>query len=251
MKKIVILFLVILNFLCASFLYAEEEAYTPNPKSIEFNEKGVAISNKDPELAEQFFQKALSEDNKNISALLNYATLKISQKKQDAIVNLLEDYTKKFPAISDIHYLLGDVYFANKDIDKALGEYKKVLILKPKTPGLFAKVGNIYMLKKNLSNAEFMYEQAANETPNDAIILLNYANVLIANKNLDKALEITKKALSTKDDPEAYYTLATIYEMKDDASLALEYYKKAKEKGSKREDISEKINSLNNAMEAF
>ena len=98
----------------------DDNSYKPNMESIAYNEQGVAVINKDPEKAAKLFQKALSVDNKNISALLNYATLKISEKKGNEVTGILEAYRNSYPKISDIHYLLGDIYFADKQIDKAL-----------------------------------------------------------------------------------------------------------------------------------
>ena len=230
---------------------ADLNAYKPNAESVSANEKGVEIINKDPKLAEQFFQKALSLDNKNISALLNYATLKISQKKGNEIINILETYSKTYPKIADIHYLLGDIYFADKQIDKALESYKKVLILNSNAKGLFVKLGNIYFLKKNLSNANFMYEQAYKEDPKNTSVLNNYANVLLANHDVNKAITIIKESLALKETPEGYYTLATAYEIKKDIPQALENYKKAKELKGTQADLEEKINTLSNSIESF
>ena len=226
-------------------------SYKPNAESVSFNEKGVEVINKDPKAAEQFFQKALSLDNKNISALLNYATLKISEKKGNEIINILETYSNTYPKISDIHYLLGDIYFADKQLDKALESYKKVLILKPSTKGLFVKLGNIYLLKKHLSNANFMYEQAYKEDPKNVSLLNNYANVLLANHDVNTGIKIAKESLALKETPEAYYTLATAYEVKKDIPQALDNYKKAKELKSTQADLEEKINTLSNSIESF
>lgn len=228
-----------------------DNTYKPNAESVSNNEKGVAIINKDPQAAEQFFKKALSLDNKNISALLNYATLKISQKKGNEVVNILETYANSYPKLADIHYLLGDIYFADKQIDKAQESYKKVLILKPDTKGLFVKLANIYLLQKKLTNAEFMYEQAYKEDPKNVSLLNNYANVLIANHDIKTAIKIAKESLNLKETAEGYTALATAYEIQKDTTAALEYYKKAKALGDKREGLDEKINDLNNTLESF
>ncbi len=220
-------------------------------ESIEFNEKGVAIANKNPKLAEQFFQKAISLDSKNISALLNFATLKISQKKSNDILDILEEYSKLYPKVSDIHYLLGDIYFSNKDIDNAIESYKKVLILKPSTKGLYAKMGNIYLLQKKLDKAEFMYQEACVANKNDPQLLTNYANVLLANNKLNLAINIAKQAVKLKESAEAYTTLATAYEMKSDILLALENYKKARTLNKNQDGLDKKIGELTNSLESF
>ena len=134
-KTILISLIITLNnsIVLANDTNTDDNSYKPNMESIAYNEQGVAVINKDPEKAAKLFQKALSVDNKNISALLNYATLKISEKKGNEVTGILEAYRNSYPKISDIHYLLGDIYFADKQIDKALDSYKKVLILKPVT----------------------------------------------------------------------------------------------------------------------
>ncbi|MGI6680214.1 MAG: tetratricopeptide repeat protein [Bdellovibrionota bacterium] len=226
-------------------------AYKPDAKSIEYNEKGVALVNKDPKAAEELFRKALNIDNKNISALLNYATLKIGQKKGSEVLSILQAYSKTYPKIADIHYLLGDIYFAEKQIDKALESYKKVLVLNPNEKDLFVKLGNIYLLQKNLNNAEFMYEQAYKNTPKNVALLNNYANVLLANHNIKDAIKIAKESLSIKETKEGFITLATAYELQSDIPAALENYKKAKKLKSSQEGLDEKIKDLQNSLVSF
>ncbi len=220
-------------------------------ESIELNEKGVAIINKDPDMAEQFFKKALNVDSKNISALLNFATLKISQKKSEVVLNILEEYSNLYPKISDIHYLLGDIYFSNKNIDNALNSYKKVLILKPNTKGLYGKMGNIYLLQNDLNKSEFMYQEAYIANKTDIQILTNYANVLLANKKIDMAIKIAKEALALKETAEVYTTLGTAYEMRSDNLVALENYEKAKKLNQNQQGLDEKISSLKSSLSTF
>ncbi len=252
-KTILISLIITLNnsIVLANDTNTDDNSYKPNMESIAYNEQGVAVINKDPEKAAKLFQKALSVDNKNISALLNYATLKISEKKGNEVTGILEAYRNSYPKISDIHYLLGDIYFADKQIDKALDSYKKVLILKPSTNGLFAKLGNIYLLKKELSNAEFMYEQAYKNKPKDTSILNNYANILLANHKVQDSFRILKESLNIQDTPEGNFTLATIYEIQKDIPSAVEYYKKARALGSKQEGLDKKIEELSNSVESF
>lgn len=73
-----------------------------------------------------------------------------------AVVGLIE-YTQKNPEISDGFYLLGSVYFAHNQKDKAIDAFKRSIQLNPNFGKARVNLGYIYFLNKNISAAREQY----------------------------------------------------------------------------------------------
>jgi tetratricopeptide (TPR) repeat protein len=83
----------------------------------------------------------------------------------------LVDYTQKNPEYSDGWYLLGNAYFADRQIDKAIESYLKCLALSPKFLKARVNLGISYTRAKNRAAATQQYDIVLRTDPALAAIL--------------------------------------------------------------------------------
>lgn len=102
-----------------------------------------------PDDGETYFYlgNALVNTNKSVEATRAYSS---------AVRGLVE-VTKKFPDQSDNWYLLGNSYFADKQIDKAIEAYLKCLQISPKFLKARGNLGIAYTRMKNKAAATEQY----------------------------------------------------------------------------------------------
>lgn len=221
------------------------ELHVGDPRSREFNERGVALAQekKFPE-AEEAFRRALEIDPKNLTAAFNLAGMLITNKQEQQAVALLEPLAVEAATDPGLFARLGDAYFGTKQPSKALTAYNKALELDPNYPGLHPKRATIFTMANKLADAEQALLAAVEENPRDAQSLANLSAVFLANRKADKAVSTAKRALQVQPSKEVYVTLGTAYEAQGDLKNALIAFQRARDLGDTRPEVTRKIEAL-------
>jgi|GEM_PF-1597008 len=216
-----------------------------NPKSIEFNERGVAaVGGRDTRAAEDLFRKAVEADSKNISAVFNLSGMLLTNQKEAQAISLLESYTRDFATDAGLWARLGDAYFSTKKTTEAQRAYERAWKIDPSTPTVSAKLATIYTLSNQLSKAEKTLLDAVDQSPRDVQLLSNLSAVFLANNKADMAVSTAKRGIQLKPTRELYITLGTAYETKKDYKNSLIAFQRAKDLGDTRAELQQKIDAL-------
>lgn len=167
------------------------------------------------------YKKALELDPSNKMALinLNYVLFKMGEYSQ--VLEHLDQFTATEPAYAHAHYIKGLIYKEQRDLDKAIEQYEKVVELIPNHQQLNAELGQLYLDDHQLikANEKFMEMGYCKPRPPimekllayqvNAYCYLHLGNYYRNNGELEKA----QKA----------YQQATQFE-EDDRSIALAYF---------------------------
>ncbi|MCC6158707.1 MAG: alkaline phosphatase family protein [Deltaproteobacteria bacterium] len=164
--------------------------------------RGICLMmKKDAPNAEALFKKAQQLDAANVSAFYNYALLLENTGRRDAARTAYEESVKRFPEHSFSLNNLGNVYFRDGNIDKAIEMYERTAAADARHHECRHNWG-VALLKKN-QNAEARkkFEEALELRPDFVPSLGRLGVLMIQNKELDKAEEVFAKLVSiTPDD---------------------------------------------------
>jgi putative PEP-CTERM system TPR-repeat lipoprotein len=234
--------------------------YPDNTTALNLLAQAQIVNDKKP-LAEQTLQKLISQDKQDIGNRLLLArllsehpdkdketlalldeTAQISSDNPDALVfktayliklkrnkealELANKIDKQFPKLVLGKLLKGDVYLAEKELDKAIDMYQQaykiqsndrvlfmiadLMIAQKKGPdaiklldnaleknkknvGIHFKLANIYQQQNDIKQAEAHYNAMLTEQPDNALALNNLA-FLYSQQNDPRAIELAKKA---------------------------------------------------------
>ncbi len=125
----------------------------------------VYLQKKDYDNAEKEFTTAIDLDKNNVSAQYNLALLKIQRGKNQAAKELLESAIKQRPDYIKARATLGWLYAQNRQLDKALQEFKIVEKYYPTNANLMYQIGQTYQKKNDLADARQYYEKALKFDP--------------------------------------------------------------------------------------
>ena len=100
----------------------------------------------------------------------------------------------------DLHNIYAVILFQLKKYDKAIGQWQKVIKLKPDYHYGYNNLGNAFLLKNNFNEALKNYDEAIKLNPNYYEAIYNKANVFLKLKDFSNALKFYEKVLSLKSD---------------------------------------------------
>lgn len=144
----------------------------------------------------------------------------------------------------DVLSLLGDLYYVTKDFKKSDDAYQKALKLNPQAANILNDYSkSLYNRTENLEQAR-VYAQQANELkPKNPQYQDTHAMILFKLKSYELAKEWLDKALNNGGDayPDILEHYGDVLFKSDDREGALEYWKKALEKGSTSDKLEKKI----------
>ncbi len=144
----------------------------------------------------------------NIKGGLLLAKNRIAEARQafQQSINADPDFLKPY-------YGLARIYLMEKDIDKAIAQYRAVLEKNPRQDGPHVLLGALYKLQGNYAQAEKHYRKALIIKPNSLQAANNLAYLLSEyTGNLDDALYFALKAKAIQgDDPFVRDTLGWVY----------------------------------------
>ena len=141
----------------------------------------------------------------------------------DSRLEFLQARVEEYPKRDDYHYEIASVHFEKGDFNRAVGNLKKAIKLRPDIPKYRYHLGRIYLKMGEIDRAEVNFRTAAELTDAQRYSGINAAlgYVLALKKDLPGAEAAFRKALVAEpDNPESYYFLGAIYDLqgrKDDA----------------------------------
>lgn len=133
----------------------------------------------------------LQKENDNLSSQFkNYKEEVLKNQKEEIVLKKALTLPQQSPysAKKAAYYHLGSIYAKNKQLDKAIEEYKKILEIEPKDKNAHFNLGYLYNLKEDFSTAVKEYEEVLNIDPLDKQAHYNLAIIFYKNlKNDDEA----------------------------------------------------------------
>lgn len=108
------------------------------------------------------------------------------------------------------HVKKGNSHFSSGDFDTALKEYHNAELLKPESDVLDHNMGNVFYKQKNMDKAVEKYSEALTSSEKDVVANAHYntGNAYYRQDKLDEAILEYKRALEIRpDDVEAKYNL--------------------------------------------
>jgi tetratricopeptide (TPR) repeat protein len=142
--------------------------------------------------------------------------------------------------------LLGIIYTAKKDYDKAEEVYRKVLESEPDNFRALAFLSDIYVLRKDFKKAAEIYEKMLAMNQNDAFLYFNLGIIYSKTDQMEKATESLKKALEIdKGYIEAQMVLGFVYEVQGDFRQAAEQYESVTAKDPMNKEAYTRLGHVN------
>ncbi len=201
-----------------------DKRYPNNSLALNLLAQAQIINNKKP-AAEQTLQKLIDQDKQDVGNRLLLARLLSEHPDKDKETLALLDETALInpenpeALVFKAAYLLklkrneDALELANK-IDK---QFPKLVL------GKLLK-GDVYLAEKELDKATDMYQQAYKVQPNDRV-LFTLADLLMAQKKEPEAIKLLNNALEkNKKDLGIHFKLATIYQQQNDIKQAEAHY---------------------------
>lgn len=183
--------------------------------------------NRMPE-AEQQYRQAIQVDPTNPGPRAALVRLLMMEGKKDEVVAFLEHTKKDIPNKSEAYRMLGDFYFANNDVDKALAEYASVFKDHPKDQQVKKNYIQLLILKDHLDEATKLNDEILKANHNDVDALVYRAQVQLRQNNPGGAVETLQTAL--RNDPDnavAHYQLGIAFNQQHDETRAESEWREA------------------------
>jgi len=126
-----------------------------------------------------------------------------------------------------LYYYRGLSYEKSGQIEKALGDYKKAIELKPDFVLPYSRLGIIYAKEKDYEQAVEFYKKSFELGSKDVTTLYNYGVVLVNIGCSQEAKSVFEKLISLDENyADAYYHLGIIYLGQGDSARAKELLQK-------------------------
>ncbi len=168
-----------------------------------------------------FWTKILEEQPKNFDARNNLGNYFYKQGMLDRAVLELEEAVKLKPDYPEGRNSLGTVYLAKGLIDKAIAEYLEAIRYKPVFPQAYYNLGNACIKKGMVDRGIACFQNAIVPGMNNPQVFNNLGSAYMKKGMVDEAIAQYQRALSVyKDFAEAHSNLGYVYTVKGDLSKA-------------------------------
>ncbi len=148
--------------------------------------------------AEQSLQKSLALEPTPETALLLFAALN-NQDRSDEALRSLEGWLEKFPRSTSMLVILGQSYLAQKETDKAIGIYQRLLEVDPQS---VLALNNLAWLvrDKDPKQALVFANRASALAPEDPYVMSTLGALLAANGQAVEGEQLLRKAVALYPD---------------------------------------------------
>ncbi|HWE84736.1 MAG TPA: tetratricopeptide repeat protein [Terracidiphilus sp.] len=209
-------------------LYEEEAVNSGRPENIQHAiEEYKAAINADPGSAQ--LQDGLAE-----------LYFRMPGHMRDA-ESTAREIIKAHPDDVDAHKLLGRIYLrqlgdqqnapaaspSDATLDAAIGEFEKIVVLKPGSVEDHMILGQLYTVKHQADKAEKQFTIARNLEPESEEVILNLARVYGENGNLDQAAKVIESVPENDRTARMEFTLGQTYEQMKRTKDAIAAYARA------------------------
>lgn len=191
------------------------------------------------ELYDKFFKSYKFDDESDNYIILGHECLRKGE--TDKAFEYFETFTdlSKLPRhngkielfISQVFYEycdLGDAYYKNGNIDKAIEKYKKDIKEHPNYARAYINIGSAYSDKGMLNQAIDSYKKAISIEPDSPYAYGNLGLIYFKLGEFDNSINNLEKAISIKFDyVEAHYNMGLIYKANKEFDKSIQSFNKA------------------------
>jgi len=175
--------------------------------------------------AEQQFQHAIQVAPKDPAPREALVRLYMTEGKKADAENLLKQAKKDLGDTSEGYRMLGDFYFADGQLDKALAEYASLYSDHPKDPQVKKNYVQLLILKGRLDEAGKLNNEILKSNPHDVEGLIYRGQIQVRQNDAAGAVDSLQQAL--RDDPSnaiAHYHLGLAFDLqRNDARAESEW----------------------------
>jgi tetratricopeptide (TPR) repeat protein len=149
-------------------------------------------------------------------ALWNKAQGQLLGGQQKPALESYKTLTRRFPAVPELWYELGNAAMGGLDFDLANRAYRRALELAPNNPGLLGMLGRQYQGLRQLDDARACYERAVAAAPDSVDARINLAVWFEKERRLDEAWECVEACLAKhpRDDQGRYFRALLLHRKK-------------------------------------
>lgn len=188
------------------------------------------LRNRDWQNEYAFWTTILKEQPQNYDAHNNLGNYFYKQGKLDRAISELEEAVRLKKNYPEGHNSLGTMYIDKGLIDKAIAEYVEAIKYKPVFPQAYYNLGNACIKKGLLDNGITYFQKAVSMGMHNPQIFNNLGSAYIKKGMLDDAIAQYKKALAVYNDyPEVHSNLGYVYTEKGDLDKAISELEEALE----------------------
>ena len=182
------------------------------------------------EIAEQFFQRALTLDPQNAKLYLIKGSFLLMVKRFVPSQKALEKAIELDPNSAPAFRKLGSALLEQDKLKPAEQMFLKALELDPECPfAMYYNMGAIYLRTKRYEKAIYFLKKGTRNDPNLERVYYTIGLCYQKLGQLDKAIEYWEKELQVKyDNPSVHYNIAKAYTKTGKIDLAIKHYNEVK-----------------------
>jgi tetratricopeptide (TPR) repeat protein len=129
-----------------------------------------------------------------------------------------------------VHQVLAESYTAQKNMDKAIQEYKAAISRRPNTPGLFYGLGDVYWRAGRLEDAKREFREELKINPENYLAIWKIGDIYLFQSRWDDAIPYLEKAIQLRPElGQAHRDLGKAYFQKNELDKAIVEFKKVAE----------------------
>lgn len=179
----------------------------------------------DDDKAEEFYQRALQQDNTVVETYINLADLYYKNRRLEEAIGLLENAATLMPDNIVILHYLSRVYIEDIRYDLAFDILNRILELSPENIDAYWDLGNLSYETGDYENAAAAFEHVLEKRDDNAIFFYRTGLAYEAADNIDKALSNFLKAIATdRFMYQPYKRAAIMFLAQGDKESAKEYF---------------------------
>lgn len=159
-----------------------------------------------------YFEQALERKPDDTFCVINIANSYLNLGRPDDGVNFVINYLDKGFVDSQLFYLLGQLYYAQKKYDEALRQYDECLSRNPESAASHNAMAAIYIIRDDLPQAERHIQAALAINPRLTNLNYNLAELREKQGSLEAAAEAYRRELEANPRHfRASYNLSRVY----------------------------------------
>ena len=160
---------------------------------------------------------------------LIYSTQKKIDKAAGEYEKILKSLSSADPKNTEVHFYLGQLYYSQRQYDQAIPQFEKILVIEPENTEMMYLLGSLYVEVNRRDKAIEILKRAMTIEPQNDGILNSLAYIYAeAGNHLDEALDLINRALMIDSENPAYLdSLGWVYFKKGHYAEALKALIKA------------------------
>jgi len=159
--------------------------------------------------ADLIYKVLIKEKNISKKVIHSYCDNLIKFKKENEVIQFIEDYEKKEISDDNLKLLIGLAYFNQKNFNKAIDCFSLALGLNPKNLNTLNMLGSSYEKIGDIQKAKQFYDDALKLDPNNKMTLNNFAALSFYNGEIVEAEKLYSHAIEKNpNNYEAMYNIA-------------------------------------------